>query len=221
MSQKGFSLIFVILGLVVVITIAGGTYYLGRSTSPKPSPNSVVTSQTPQSTSSPSPSDTSREPTGPAEIANWKTYTNSQYGFSIQHPSDLVVSEQGAIRLTNETSMPKVIPDKYINILIFVRTSDPQINLREWIEKDTTRNKPDGTMGSVVVGAIEDYQSGDLKGFIYHGGAEVDIKHVLFQKEDQIFDFTLNCYETGCSYKDNPTAESTFNQILSTFKFLP
>lgn len=211
--QKGQTGILILAGIVLLLAVAGGIFFLGRVTAP----------QIPVATFSPQPSPLSTETSVKEddETTNWKTYTNDKYKFTLQYPPNLVISEQGVIRLTNEASMPKVIPDKYINILIFVHTSDPQISFREWIEKDTTRNKPDGTTGSIVVGAIENYRSGDLQGFTYHGGAEVDIKHVLFKKEDQIFDFTLDCYETGCGYKDSPTAESTFDQILSTFKFLP
>lgn len=66
--QKGQGLILVIIGILVVGLIAAGAYYLGRSTSstPKTSPNPVITSQvsktpqptiaqTPQATAIPSP----------------------------------------------------------------------------------------------------------------------------------------------------------------------
>lgn len=206
--QKGQVQVLILAGIVILVAVAGGIFFLGRITAPKPQ------TQTPVTTSSPQPF-----PTSVDETANWKTYSTKEIYF--KYPPDLVVSEPSAIRLTNEASMPQVIPDKYINILIFVHTIDPQTDLRGWIEKDTIRNKPDGTTGSIVVGTIENYPLGDLQSFTYHGGAEVDIKHVLFKKGGKIFDFTLDCYETGCSYKDNPAAERLFNQILSTFRFLP
>lgn len=199
MSQKGLAPILIVLILAVLI---GG--YLVYQNQPKPTPS-------PQPTNQLSPASD--------ETANWKTYTNSKYGFSFKYPSDLVVSEPGSIRLTNEVPMSQVASDKYINILIFVHSIDPQIDLKKWVEKDTTRNRPDGTVGSIVVGTIENYKSSSLQGFTYHGGAEVNIKHVVIQKKDNIIDFTLDCYQTGCSYKDNPDAERIFNQILSTFKF--
>lgn len=52
MSQKGFSLILIILGVLAMLGIAGGAYYFGKSQSVKPettsSPIPVATSQTPQ-----------------------------------------------------------------------------------------------------------------------------------------------------------------------------
>ena len=204
MNQKGHVLLVV---LLIAVAIGGYLLYTNYSNN-----RSKVTTSVVQQTTQPSPSPSD-------ETANWKTYTNTKYGFSFKYPSNLVVAEQDTIQLTNEASMPQVIPNKYINILIFVYSIDPQTSLRGWVEKDTIRNKPDGTTGSTVIGTIDNYQSGDLQGFTYHGGAEVDVKHVLFKKEGKIFDFTLDCYETGCSYKDNPEAEAVFNQILSTFKF--
>ena len=92
LKQKGQGLILIIVGLVIVAAIAGGSYYFGRSSTPKLQ-NPVVTSpastqrgeQTPQPTIIPvaSPSAT------PDETANWKTYTNTKIKFSIRYPSEL------------------------------------------------------------------------------------------------------------------------------------
>lgn len=49
--QKGFSLIFILLGIALVIGLAGGVYYLRKSQVPTPQlPNSIITPQTPQPT---------------------------------------------------------------------------------------------------------------------------------------------------------------------------
>lgn len=50
--QKGQILIWIVVGALIV-AIAGGAYYLGKSTTPKPSPTPVVNSQTHKPTSIP------------------------------------------------------------------------------------------------------------------------------------------------------------------------
>lgn len=47
--QKGQALIFILIG-ILVIAVVGGAYFLGKQSIIKPSPNPVVTSQTPQPT---------------------------------------------------------------------------------------------------------------------------------------------------------------------------
>lgn len=86
--QKGQIGILVLAGVVLVIVLIGGAYYLGRSTTLKPTPSPAVTSQTPQS--SPSPSDASPAPTGTGETANWKTYVITNK-VSFKYPPDLVL----------------------------------------------------------------------------------------------------------------------------------
>lgn len=79
LAEGGQILIWIITG-VLVIAIAGGAYYLGRSTSPKPSAPPTVTSQTPQPIPSAAPTST------PDETANWKTYTDNIDHFTIKYP---------------------------------------------------------------------------------------------------------------------------------------
>lgn len=82
--QKGQILIWMVVG-VLVIAIAGGIYYLGRSNSTKQSATPTVVSQTPQPTPSPTPDET----------ANWKIYTNTNgsVSYKIQYPDDWVIEE--------------------------------------------------------------------------------------------------------------------------------
>lgn len=55
-NQKGFSPLFIILGIILIIGIAGGIYYFGKTQSPKSQPkNLVTTSLSPQLTLSSSP----------------------------------------------------------------------------------------------------------------------------------------------------------------------
>ncbi len=95
--QKGFGLIYILIGVVIITLVAGGTYYFGK-TSSKDSPKQIACTM--DAKVCPDGSAVGR--TGPncefAECLNitvsssvnteeWKTYTNEQYGFSFNHPN--------------------------------------------------------------------------------------------------------------------------------------
>ncbi len=90
MNQKGFSPLVIILGIILIIGIAGGAYYFGKSQTKKPeassSPNPMVVSQTPQPIITPSSS--------PDETSSWKIYTNAKNGFSIKYPNNVRVGKE-------------------------------------------------------------------------------------------------------------------------------
>ena len=71
-NSSGSKLIPIILGIAAVVIIAIGAYALGTKQSQPIAENSV------QPTPSPSPT--------PDPTANWKTYTNTQGGFTLQYP---------------------------------------------------------------------------------------------------------------------------------------
>lgn len=42
MNQKGFSSLLIVLGIILILSIAGGVYYFGKSQIPKPQPQNFV-----------------------------------------------------------------------------------------------------------------------------------------------------------------------------------
>lgn len=90
--QKGFSVILVLVGLVAVVVVAGGIFYVARLTAPKPQPESSVSKleSSPISTSKPS-NVNSQTSTDSSMIVGWKTHTNSEGNYSVQYPSDWVL----------------------------------------------------------------------------------------------------------------------------------
>lgn len=93
--QKGFTAVYVIVGLVMLVAVAGGAYFLG-------SRNNQVTPQYQQSGSTPTPvasqpvlptqsNTTKQDSTVPAD---WKVYTNQKYNYSVKYPSTLDATEE-------------------------------------------------------------------------------------------------------------------------------
>lgn len=102
--QKGQAVLWIVIG-VLILAVAGGTYYLGRQTNTKPSykactmeakicPDGSGVGRTGPNCEfaecpKPSPtSDASPAPTGAGETTNWKTYLNSVHKFSIKYPDN-------------------------------------------------------------------------------------------------------------------------------------
>lgn len=92
-SQKGFSLIlFFLIILVVSAGIVGGAFYFRKSQTPNPQPqNSVVSSQIPQPTITPTPIPSLTPSLGLDETANWLKLSNSSCSLSLQYPPNWIV----------------------------------------------------------------------------------------------------------------------------------
>lgn len=97
---------------ILVLTVAGGAFYLGRSTIQKSSPNPVDTSQTPQSVPDSTPI-ISRVP--------WRTYTIKSLGLTYDLPPEVtslgelqefIVPGQIGTQIFISTENSKVVSDK-------------------------------------------------------------------------------------------------------------
>lgn len=78
-NQKGFSPILIIVGTVVILGIAGGAYYFGKSSFTNSKPQNIpVNSQAQQ----PVPATSTAE----NKSNTFQTYTNNQFGFSVTVP---------------------------------------------------------------------------------------------------------------------------------------
>lgn len=86
-------IIFIIVAVVLLVTIAGGSYLLGTKNNKTMAQPSVQT-QTIQPILTPSPTITSNPTIDPT--ANWKTYTSTTYKFSIKYPASLTADDQHA-----------------------------------------------------------------------------------------------------------------------------
>lgn len=83
MKQQGLAPVTI----VILIALAFGGYFVYQNqvkSTPLPKQATQITS---------TPADASPVPTGDTETANWKTYTNQKYGYSVKYPINLLVNE--------------------------------------------------------------------------------------------------------------------------------
>lgn len=101
--QKGFGLIYILIGILILAGVVGGAYLFGQHSSKSQNqPNqkactleakicpdgSSVGRTGPSCEFAPCPSTSPNTSPLPTEgITNWKTYTNIEYGYSIKYPS--------------------------------------------------------------------------------------------------------------------------------------
>ena len=115
MNQKGFVLLYILIGILILIGIAGGAYYLWaqeyRRTHPIGPLPIVVPENIPLSRNI-------------DETATWKTYTNTEYGFSIKYPDFITYKE----KLFNDVTFYYKIDDEDI---LFGKAPDNSSSAKE------------------------------------------------------------------------------------------
>jgi hypothetical protein len=169
--QKGFTPIFILIGIVVLALISGA-YYLGsqnndttqisdlqnNSKSPNPTSSSQVDlTPLPKSSSSTSP-----KSTADPSLANWQLYTDSKAGFSIKYPPYMRVNQQ----YSNPGSGLTLIPEEGWKCTI--QTGEPCLSSfnvivypgydgssrREWFDKDNLDLIPERQTYDLMVDGV-------------------------------------------------------------------
>lgn len=192
--QKGQALIFLLLGILLLVGVASGTYYLGRQTTSKPPPASVVTTPIPQTTPTPSLTSASNN-----ETANWKTYTGELYSF--KYPSDYKPTED----TTNDTYVVKIdfksssdTPPFSFEIRKASTLAD-EVTYRKWQINGHQNNSVDEGKPVSIAGI-----NGQIL-TVTNGSSTDKQSIVIFLKNQYAYTLTVN--------------SSLAEQVLSTFKF--
>lgn len=217
MSQKGFGVIYILVGVLILSFVAGGAYFLGKSSEPKPS--TPVVSQTPQPTPSPTPDET----------VNWKTYTDVKNGFELKYPSNAEVSSQKLYSMLSVASSDgiSIAPpyqepyDKYYSFDIVVRNNPNNLDAKSTINnyaEDIKKNCSPPACGvpKMIADTLKPYKTGDLDEYIFHTGAETNSAIVVQVQNNKTYIFRMTGDQGNVS---DPYGLRLFDQILSTFKF--
>lgn len=187
MDQKGFISIILTLFILAVAAVAGYSY-LGENLSQisLPAPKALVTPA----------------PTNTKETANWKTYTNSKYGYSIKYPSQW------------NTNSPPSGP----GILIGQGPNEDQINIDTSLTKnaimvESCKQTQQVFLDNIPASRCEFTQeiSGE-RGVVYNPPIVSKTVYIEALHNGQYYSIVLTSDETSDKFK-------IFNQILSTFKF--
>lgn len=207
-SQLSLSKVLLILfGVLVVLGLMGGSYYLGTKQQGSVSMVSYTKQVTATPTNTPAPT---ADPT-----VNWKAFTD--ISFSIKYPNNWTASgDAGSIEFYDPMSMQKVVgngggimqvPQQYVNISIFNIADSP----KSYVDKLFTT-----APYSTDTQSMQSRKSIVLNGYsaeVYLGTGEGSEGYDIIVSDGKNHLFVINI---PTNY---PTADKTISQMLSTFKF--
>jgi hypothetical protein len=211
--RKGIALPFLLL-LASVAFILGAFFVFDNK------PNSLNQNST--QTQSPLPTAETYY-TEESDITNWKTYTNTQAGYSIQYPPDWATRVRNDLNYGFGPSIELYTSDPFSNFVINIATASNS--------KKLSLEKPRDLFGS---GPLEEYVLppgievketllGGYKAFRLdhccggYNGVEAEIKTI---KNNKIYDLIITPDSQGNSSVNDIKKKKILNQILSTFKFV-
>ncbi len=217
--QKGQALVFILVGVLILAAIAGGAYYLGRQTTPKPqTSNPVVTSSTPQ------PSPSQYKTTNLTSGFNWEEH------FTIKYPPGFLVNDKAAhntIRIEKAYFSQAYAPGSPSFMYISLIPDDFNGKAGEIYIYSPEETKK---LLNMQIGEIDQYQrykrlaDVTVDGFtakVFEGLAPAQhlkgdiVRELYLHKGD-------NTYMIGVfiTAEDKSMTLETFNQILQSFTFL-
>ncbi len=221
-------IIFAVLGVLLLIgLVLGGGYYLGRNsvlkelnpTAPAIPPKDPVIFQ---GTSTPASNAADAEPT-----ANWKTYENKIYNYSLKYPDDKfkikpTIPDSDNLYLSSGTFCPQPTTES-CSFDIYTGVFDSEgLSLEDWVNKKVlaSGNNKKNKYEKVTISEMD-----AIKSTLLNTGQYVYLDYV-FKNGDKIYSLTLLPYfatEAEALYPEAAAHIKEYNEffedIVSTFKF--
>ena len=165
--------------------------------------------------------------------ANWKTYTNSDYGFSFKYPSNLFFFDCSSTAIAPKGAYLRVVADDSKNDCntpvgqsqnsIFMDTENGFVesqNVGKLKEKDEETLKIDGKIYSLITGNYEQ-RGGEGETIPSHPIKSIEYVLIPLKNTNLLVEYQRTSQTTNTStfYRPQKDISSTFKQVLSTFKF--
>jgi hypothetical protein len=201
-----------VLGIVLLLAVAAGSYWLGTQKSipaAKPSQPTLLPTKAVIAT-----------PTIDSTVG-WKTYRDMNLSF--KYPPDYVVSKtqiRGVIRIasSNRDELPAIGNLDY-EMKIDYLDNPKGLNLEQWFEKEIEELKQ--TSRGLSVAGKKKIKIGDSTGeqvvFNYGGGFIPDV-YTFVMNDAKVLRVSFS--KGSPDFPSTQSQESIFNQILGTFRFL-
>lgn len=215
--------LFSILGIIIATGLVFAGYKLAQIRQVQPGPQPTPT---PESVSTPTPTIVVT-PT-PDPTADWKTYTNSKYGYQFKHPlgwifkAEIVSDETKPLYVIRENVLSNIVDD-YL-VFISVWDNPDRRSLINWLQfmKDSgalpVPAEAELAANYTVAGEpafkiwSDPISKGKEPGRCFQACPILD---VYFTHRDKAYRVELNYHR-----EVDKESQETFNLLLSTFKFL-
>lgn len=181
--NKKFAITAIILILIAIIAYAGIWYWQKQQVAQQ-----VVPTVTPRVID---------------ETADWKTYTNTQYGFEFRYPSNWnFVNELGTICLRENGKHYPIEEGEVCGVSVFAYKTNPNQTSTADLIKNRTHDNPNLKVYNIQVSGI-------------------NATRIMGYGDETYFDYKGNTYSISSQYDvlNLPNLKNILDQILSTFKF--
>ncbi len=230
LNQRGFSPIFIVITLVILGVVAGGSfYYLNLKSSSHPTIQNSIDIK-PQTSLGNKVEDNQKVNEVPStqpiasisaeNITGWKTYKGD--GVTFKYPENATLTNREGMLFT-KTSGIEINPpyqEPYKNYYSFGVSTIPnpkKLDAKVVIDNQINELKKGCTPPACGISAkeIKEYKVGGVNGYIFHFGAETDSAVVVTVRNDVAFVFKM----TGDNGYVTDYGLNILDQILSTLEF--
>ncbi len=228
--QKGSIVTFILIGILVLVGVVAGAYYFGKVSTKSPQYSLGVAEPDAKNLNDQSKKvieEKTVETTKPDSIgANWKTYINSIRGYSLEYPNNwnqIILTDKNSDYLPGMLLTPQLQKslaegkvENVPGVYIYTREIKECTDSVDFVQKEINMYVDNSDLYPNL--KIRKLNSNTINGYIIDEGAP----GVEAQKGPEVFIFQCPV-EIQISFdpKGIENNQQIFDQILSTFKFIP